>query len=276
MSRAPGTLTSSSTSDRLPRLPLGSGRPGRGRCVAAPGSGRGADARRCGRPAGCRSRRGRVSSHRPPSLRREQRGDSGGHREPRASRHRPPDDAAGRAHRRARPAGRVAAHQVARRRRRGAPDRRRDLRGHPPQPLDREHDRRVELGLSRRGARSAPAAAGGTVQVRQSGTAYTTANISAEVTKQLAQPGGTVAAATPQAASDAKTHAAHAGRSEGLPGRPPGAGRGAQRSWTSRPTTASRPQSSCSRTRDGTRDIWVVAPTCAPNADGTMLFKKLG
>ncbi len=122
---------------------------------------------------------------------------------------------------------------------------------------------------------SAPAAPGGAVQVRQTGTAYTTANISAEVTKQLAQTGGVVPVATPQAATDAKsTLLTPTGLKACLaalqaPGVVP--------VFVDIATYNGKPAAVLVLPNgDGTRDLWVVAPTCAPNADGTMLFKKLG
>jgi predicted anti-sigma-YlaC factor YlaD len=120
-------------------------------------------------------------------------------------------------------------------------------------------------------------AAQAAVPVRHSGTKYTTANITDEVRAQLATPvesTGGGSAIQPAAGTDATTLASPAGLKACL---------AALNAPSAVPllvdlaTYNGKPAAVLvlpSATNG--QELWVVSPTCAPNKDGTLLFKSLG
>ncbi len=117
------------------------------------------------------------------------------------------------------------------------------------------------------------------VQVQASGTAYTSANIKAEVTRRLSVPpteaGGAVKA--PQGQHEASTLTTAAGLRACL---------NAIQAGTARPllvdlaTYNGKPAAVIvlgnGSTGPASKQLWVVSPTCAPGQDGTLFFANIG
>jgi hypothetical protein len=124
---------------------------------------------------------------------------------------------------------------------------------------------------------AAPGAALAAVPIRASGTAYTSANIRAKVTQQLAVAPSTTAGSAHQPATgtDATTLSTPAGLQACLtalqapPSVPPLLVDLA--TFNGKPAAVLvLPDSS------GVKQLWVVSRTCAPGKDGTLLFANLG
>jgi predicted anti-sigma-YlaC factor YlaD len=126
-------------------------------------------------------------------------------------------------------------------------------------------------------AAAVPGAAQAAVPVRHTGTKYTTANITDEVAKQLstafASAGGG-SASQPATGTGATTLASPAGLRACLsalnaPSAVPLLVDVA--TYNGKPAVVL-----VLPTATNGRELWVVSPTCAPDKDGTMLFKSLG